>query len=292
MESARSVAQARNRLAPLEMLLGQKRRALMNACPRQRVSMQSFDGVGEPAPVDLREVADRAPGSHEILVSLQGAEAELAKLAVYVLLEPPHLARARGVVHEEALAQTQSAEPQARRADAPAIAEARDLEAPAAEVEQPSVPDGEAVHCAEQAEARFVFTVDRLEGEAQLLASPRDEAWAVDRVTDRRGRDGQGAADATARCDGEKVLQGIQGALDRRLTEDVTGSDVAYQAQRSAGARQDAQMARPIDLVDDHASRVGADVDDGDRTAERPPGLHSPGELCCRPPRPSRSDAC
>ena len=121
-----------------------------------------------------------------------------------------------------------SAELHRPRALEPSVAEAHQLDAPAAHVHREPARHGEIVHRTEEAEPCLVVAVDHLERHPQVLRAP-NELVPVRGVPHRGRRHRDHVRGPGSPRDRLEIAEGLQGAFDGFRTEGVRIAEIPRQ---------------------------------------------------------------
>ncbi len=247
--------------ALLDPVSRQSGRDVVQPPSRKDVPVQARDRVARASLVDLREVAQGAPGAHQLLSPGEGPQPRRVQDLAGVLAQPPHLPLGRRVRAEERVGDPQGAQGHAERAEQPAVAEASHLQAAAAEVEEGPVVHRQPPDRAEKPVPGLLDPRERADGEAELALDPPDERRAVRRVPQGRGARGHDPPHPGTLRDRAEVPKGQECALERLRGDPPGLVELAHEPQRGAAAREDPQVPAGLVAVHHHAARVRADVD-------------------------------
>ena len=136
------------------------------------------------------------------------------------------------------------------------------LEAAAADVQHDAVLDGQAVHRAEEAQARFLGTVGNPDRDSQLVTDTLDEFVTIAGFAYGGGRYGHRPLGAGAGGNGDKAAHDAQRAFDRLGAQAAVEGDVTDQSQGTARVPEDIQMGGVQHPRHHHPTAVRADIDD------------------------------
>ncbi len=124
------------------------------------------------------------------------------------------------------------------------------------------------MHGAVETEHGLVIAVDRLQRDAQVVG-PLHELLTVGGVAHRRGRDGDHPRRARTPGHGQEVAQRLDRTVDGVRSQVFGITEMACQAKWGSGILHYIQVLAFAEPEHDHAARVGADVDDGERPVVR-----------------------
>ncbi len=119
--------------------------------------MEASDRVAVLPAVDLGQVAQRTPGSHEALLRTQLRQPRAGELLADVAAQSLQFLGPWRIGAKERVGEAQRAERKTVRAPQPSALKERDLHAAAAHVEEDAVLHGQAAHSAEKAVVRFLL---------------------------------------------------------------------------------------------------------------------------------------
>ena len=218
-----------------------------------------------------------------------------------MLAQAAHLAGRRRVRLQERVRDPQRPEGHAERAEQPPPPEARDLQAPAPEVEQRPVLHRQSPDRPQEAVAGLLDARQRADRDPQLAPDTPDEGGPVGGIAESRGPGGDDPPHARAAGNGTEVPQGLVRALEA-VGGDAPGPvQLPHEPQRGAAAGQDVQVPAGLLPVHHHAAGVRADVDHRHRrrprvarpapVASRLHAHHTPEGSTCHSGRPTRHSA-
>ena len=231
----------------------------------QRVAVDAHDRVATPAPAHRGEVADGAAGADENLARPEPRHTGADELRSHVQAQRLDLPGRRRVRGEEAVGQPQRAEPETPRLADRAVLEARDLQAPTAEVDDQPALDGQAVDRPQGRAPALGRPVQQLQLDAPAVLDRGLEVGRVAGVAQRRGADRADARGSPAPGERHEVIEHRERAPDRVRREAARGVNGAGEPHRGARLRDDLEIAVATGPRDHHPQRVRADIDHGDR---------------------------
>ncbi len=132
---------------------------------------------------------------------------------------------------------------------------------------------------AQEREARLLVAAEHVRLEPVAVVHRRRELLAVGGVANRAGEHRHGPLGPFAVDRAPELVEGVQHAVDRLVAEPPVGVDPGAQAGDVAAALELGGHAAIVDVRDQQAGRVRADVDDGDASV-----VHRGGSLTARGP--------
>ena len=141
-----------------------------------------------------------------------------------------------------------------------AARECDELRAAAADVDEQAALVAEGVRCADEVERGFFVARNDADRKACAALDFSDGLAAVLRVAQRGRRESGDARDVEAVQEGDKLFENLDGLVDALLRHDAV-LDVGRKADDVLLFEQHVDVAA-MDVVDGHADRARADVDD------------------------------
>ena len=180
------------------------------------------------------------------------------------LAEVLHLSLRGRIRGEEPIAHAEGPERERPGSIEPAVAEARELHAPAAHVHRGAVHDRQVVHGAHESEPCLEVPVDHFQGDPER---PRllDEPLSVAGLADRGRRDRDHPVGSRSVGDRLEIAERLDGPVDRLRSEAVIIAQLPTESERGTCVLQHVQVLARAHTEDDHPCRVRPDVHDRER---------------------------
>ena len=254
--SARSGLSPRSRARRFIVRRGEVLDDVLEVALAELVSVQQRQRMVGATQVDLGEVAHRASDPDQIPAGIERGRRPLPRGFPWPIGAGPSSRAPRRVRHEEPVAHAEGPEGERPGSLELPVMEARQLHAPAADVDRDAVDDRQVVDRAEETERRLTSPVDDLEGHPQRTrasASRRSPSLAS-RTADGRHRD-HALRSRTVR-DRPEVPERLEGPIDRFRTEAVVVTQLPTEAERGAGVLEHIEMLTRAEPEHDHPRRV------------------------------------
>ncbi len=253
---------------------GESRCEIAHLAPLQYIPVDPGDGVGNRSHVDLGEVPHRASGADHAAVLRQGRDACIVERLDHVVAQIGHLRGPWGIAAQELISGHERAEIECPPAQRAAAFEVGELEAPAADVDQVSRVDRQTVDGTQECVSRLFLAVDDLDCQPGIGFQPCQDDVPVRRGPHCRGCDRDNALGTGRRCDGAEIAHRGDRLGDGTCFDPAARVDTASELERRSRIRDDVKLTGVIEPQHCDSSRVGPDVDDGERGIY---GDHLPG---------------
>jgi hypothetical protein len=217
------------------------------------------------------QVAGGAADADEVAAAAQPLD--LRERLRHVVAQRAHVPRLRRVLGgEEPLGHPDRAERPRAHVDRVPVADGRELQRAAAEIQHDAVGQRRGVHRGEVAVPRLLLGGEDLDLEAAPFARGPDEVVVVGGVADRRGRDRPDLLDAGRAAEVRVHLERLERALD------PLGLELPGRVEPLPDPDGLVDLVRPLPPAvgvreDDEAERVRAEVDDRQRARRGHPSL-------------------